>query len=322
MNARHVRDKLLARPPRLHLMHSNKKRTPDFFIVGAPKCGTTALFEALGSHYQVCLPRLKEPHFFSSDLQIEADWTVSNAKDYQELFSHTSDEQCTGEASVWYLFSQTAAENIWQATNGTAKIIVCLRNPQRQIESLYAQFLGSGNETLASVDQAILAQSDRRTGNRIPRNAHFPLGLQYLDVADFAPQIKRYVDRFATEQIHYVVQEELLKCPAEVLANVIAFLGLEQDENVKIESHNVTKGKLLAAPSLRGLVGSSKSAQSLLSMVPASVRKRAGSGLRRYLSPNDRMSPTMKRLVYEFYASKTPILEQMIGRPLSPVWAS
>ena len=41
---------------------------PNFFIVGAPKCGTTALYEYLRPHPNVFMPEIKEPHYFAKDL--------------------------------------------------------------------------------------------------------------------------------------------------------------------------------------------------------------------------------------------------------------
>ena len=41
---------------------------PNFFIVGAPKCGTTSLDEYLRQHPNVFISRPKEPHYFSTDL--------------------------------------------------------------------------------------------------------------------------------------------------------------------------------------------------------------------------------------------------------------
>ena len=43
---------------------------PNFFLFGAPKCGTTALYEYLRTHPNVFLPRLKEPHFFADDFLV------------------------------------------------------------------------------------------------------------------------------------------------------------------------------------------------------------------------------------------------------------
>ncbi len=51
---------------------SERGRTPDFFIVGHPKSGTTALYEMLRAHPQIFMPELKEPVFFAQELPREA----------------------------------------------------------------------------------------------------------------------------------------------------------------------------------------------------------------------------------------------------------
>ena len=41
------------------------ERFPDFFLIGAPRCGTTSLSRYLADNPQVCFSRPKEPHYFS-----------------------------------------------------------------------------------------------------------------------------------------------------------------------------------------------------------------------------------------------------------------
>ena len=40
---------------------------PDFFVIGAPKAGTTALHAALAGHPQLYLSPVKEPKYFLCD---------------------------------------------------------------------------------------------------------------------------------------------------------------------------------------------------------------------------------------------------------------
>ena len=51
-------------------MTTGRPRVPDFFIVGAPKAGTTAMYEYLRTHPDLYLPERKELRFFGSDLDI------------------------------------------------------------------------------------------------------------------------------------------------------------------------------------------------------------------------------------------------------------
>src|ERR1700724_3338547 len=46
-------------------------KIPNFFIVGAPKAGTTALYAYLDQHPQVYMSPLKEPNYFAAELRPE-----------------------------------------------------------------------------------------------------------------------------------------------------------------------------------------------------------------------------------------------------------
>ena len=61
-------------------------RRPDLFIVGAPKCGTTALYAYLRRHPEIFMSPLKEPHFFGSDL-VFADRPPLSEQEYLGFFA-------------------------------------------------------------------------------------------------------------------------------------------------------------------------------------------------------------------------------------------
>ena len=44
-------------------------KLPDFLILGSPRCGTTWLAKALGSHPEVFMPSRKELHFFDREYE-------------------------------------------------------------------------------------------------------------------------------------------------------------------------------------------------------------------------------------------------------------
>src|SRR5579871_6132354 len=87
---------------------SEAARKPDFFIVGAAKCGTTTLYAHLKGHPEVFMPDLKEPDFFGDDLfQLTGD-----ERSYLDLFAAAGPDVLAGEASALYLYSEVAAEKI------------------------------------------------------------------------------------------------------------------------------------------------------------------------------------------------------------------
>lgn len=164
----------------------------DFFIVGAPKCGTTALSAYLNRLDSVYIPEIKEPHYFCTD------WPefrrVNNSKDYQKLYKNAS-EKLKGDASVWYLYSENAAAEI-KAYNKNAKIIIMVRKQCDVVASLHSQLIFSGRENVKSLGSAWRAQEERREGKRVPKNAIVKEHLIYKDVFDYPKQIDRYIENF------------------------------------------------------------------------------------------------------------------------------
>src|SRR6476661_1903979 len=87
-----------------------KPRRPDFFIVGAPKCGTTAMNDYLRQHPQIFMPERKDISYFGMDLKFER--PRISGEEYLSLFRGANGALRVGESSVWYLYSRTSAQEI------------------------------------------------------------------------------------------------------------------------------------------------------------------------------------------------------------------
>lgn len=101
----------------------------DFLIIGTPKAGTTALQYYLKQHEEVFMPEIKELHFFGDEFRRQ---TIPNnepyqynlgIKEYENHFTNAKPNQIKGEASVFYLYSKSAIEQI-KAYNPNMKIVV------------------------------------------------------------------------------------------------------------------------------------------------------------------------------------------------------
>ena len=203
---------------------SHTVRPPDFFIVGAARCGTTALFTYLKQHPEIYVSALKEPHFFGSDLTAQPH-SIRDRGLYLNLFAGASPQQKTGEGSVWYLISKKAAVEIKSNCPG-AKIIIMVRNPVDMMTSLHALYLRTGNEEITDFAAAIAAEADRRQGRRIPAAAYFPEGLLYTRVSQYTANIKRFVDIFG-EAVKVIAFDDFIVDTAEVYRQVLEFLHID-----------------------------------------------------------------------------------------------
>jgi hypothetical protein len=90
-------------------------KLPNFFIIGAPKCGTTSLSKWLAGHPEVYFSPIKEPHFFNTD---ENWFWRGTEKKYLKLFEKVKTYHLAiGEGSVRYLNSKVAVTNIEKFSN-------------------------------------------------------------------------------------------------------------------------------------------------------------------------------------------------------------
>lgn len=226
-------------------------KVPDFFIVGAPKCGTTALDYYLWSHPDIFVAK-KEMHFFGADLRFGPQFYRRDRDAYLAEFDAWDGQARVGENSVWYLFSQQAAGEI-KAFNPQARIIIMLREPAVMLYSLYNQFRSDGNEHLPTFAEALMAESDRRAGRRISRQTYFPQGLVYRATARFAEQVQRYFEAFGRERVHVIIYDDFAADTAGAYRKTLDFLGVSSghaDMNFGV----VNGSQTVRSPTLRAFL--------------------------------------------------------------------
>lgn len=201
--------------------------SPSFFIVGAPKAGTTSLSDYLAQYPDIFIPAAKEMHFFGADLeQKKRKHAALKREAYLAHFAGMTDEVIAGEASVLYLKSETAAEEIRDFCP-EARIIVMLRQPAELIHSLHAQLISQGDEDVTDFATALDLEPDRKAGRRIPKGVKVPDdGLFYREVARLGSQLERYLTVFPSEQVHVIFFEDFSADPQGEVDKVRAFLGL------------------------------------------------------------------------------------------------
>ncbi|MBN2021481.1 MAG: sulfotransferase [Pirellulales bacterium] len=219
-------------------------RRPNFFIVGAPKCGTTALYEYLRTHPNVFLPEVKEPHYFVDDFPRYRKMT--SEAEYLDLFRDANESHlAVGEASVFYLYSKVAVRNLLEF-RPDAQIIVMLRNPVHMVYSLHSQHVFSFRENERDFARAWALQSARAQGKRLPAVCPAPEFLQYGDVGRLGCQVERLLQHAPREQVKIILLDDLAAFPERVYGETLSFLGLPRDDRTTFERINENKVHRLA----------------------------------------------------------------------------
>jgi hypothetical protein len=211
---------------------------PSFFIVGAPKCGTTALCKYLNRHPDIFIPESKELHYFDTDLNTKKQAT--SLPDYLALFETGAGSVC-GEGSPTYLYSRTAAEEIY-AFNPQAKIIIMLREPVAMMYAFHSQHLYNGSsETVPDFATALALEADRKLGLHIPPRCTEPQILFYREFAKFSGQVERYLKHFGCDQIQIVLFDDFTKNTEKVFRETLEFLDLDPDFETDLQPINSNK---------------------------------------------------------------------------------
>lgn len=223
------------------------RKLPNFFVVGAAKAGTTSLYYYLKQHPEIYMSPIKEPHFFSKDINVNLfrkDYRksvsidtksyfskpklkelhsvfITEYEDYVKLFREVKDEKAIGEASGSYLYSKVAAREIYKF-NPNSKIIIILRDPIERAYSHYIMDLMSGFTDKADFIKEVINDYNKPQKGWGISNLYIELGLYY-------EQVKRYLEVFPKENVKIILYDDYKNQTEKVLKEIFSFLDVDSN---------------------------------------------------------------------------------------------
>ena len=287
-------------------------RKPNFFIIGAPKCGTTSLWSWLAGHPNIFMAPKKEPDFFNTD---DLRRGVTSLKQYEALFRHAREEHnAIGEASVWYLSSAVAARNILQY-QPTSRFIVMVRNPIEMAPALHSEMLFSGLESVADFRKAWRLQAQRRHGRRLPGFSSWAQRrLLYGEICSLGEQLDRLYSTVPSKQILALILDDIQANPRREYLRVLDFIGVPDDNRSDFQIHNPSKS--LRVPALRHLyrIVAMKRAAGIKSGLGLWTQLQVINNVTR---PRPPLSSEMLNILRAFFSKDVERLSLMLHRDLS-----
>ena len=195
---------------------------PEFIVIGAAKCGTTALWKYLDAHPGVYMSYVKEPRYFTRfggglargemDDQMPRAGTYDQGLDwYVALFDEAAPGTVRGEASTVYAVAPDAPALI-RAYNPDVRLILMVRDPVERMHSHYWQ------ERKAGWDPGPFAE--------IVAEGH-PRARYYEAMSHYAATADRFLEHFGRDQLLVLANEDLDEDPEAALQRVFAFLGVD-----------------------------------------------------------------------------------------------
>ena len=205
------------------------RRPPDFFLIGAPKAGTSALHAALAQHPDLFLSRVKEPKYYMcgdspppaykgpGDAHSSQEWVWQRER-YLALFDEAPDTMLCGEATPFYLYNRDARRRL-AVDNPEAKLIAVLRDPVDRAYSNWMHLWMDGLEPCGDLVEAVRREQRRIDAGWAPFWHYRNLGMYGRQVADL-------LEHFPREQVLFLRYAELVKDPSAAVTAVASFLGV------------------------------------------------------------------------------------------------
>jgi len=287
-------------------------KRPDVFIVGAPKCGTTTMYEYLRAHPEIFMSPIKELHYFSKDVFDDyRPYSIRTLAEYLDCFKEAKIEKRVGECSPTYLGSPSAPANI-KLFSPEARIVIMLRNPVDTMYALHSQHVWDTTETVSDFEAALEADRKWDTSSGVRR---LP-GLSYRDTVRYAEQVQRYFEVFGREKVFVIIYDDLAENPESVGRNTLRFLDVNPNVTTKLSVVNpshVARNLRLQQLFVQRLAPGAR-------VFPKHLRRSLGRFLLR-LNTVDRPRPVMDRaLRLRLLPEIEPVVEELstlLGRDLS-----
>lgn len=214
---------------------------PNFLIIGAPKAGTTSLYDHMREHPQIFMSDPKEARYLAYQGQggDRKRWPIQSLEEYEALFAPVTTEIAIGEATPHYLIYPHVAERIRELLP-EARLIASLRNPIDRSYSVYQMNLrNQGTNTGVAYAEALRSDHNLRE--------------------TYADKLERYFALFPKERIRILLLEDLEGKPEAVMRGLFEFLGVDTDFKPDLSKISNPGGEprikllhdLLANPGLR-----------------------------------------------------------------------
>jgi tetratricopeptide (TPR) repeat protein len=214
--------------------YNQSEKKPKFIIFGAPRCGSTSLYNYLTNHPKIIPALEKEIKFFNDNFTAGIDWYKSHFPPLPQGKGFL-----TGEASIDYIAYPKVPKEIFNLFPDI-KLIAVLRNPVDKAISQFHHWTKLGleqkyfKEIIASEIDLIqeIVQSNSTKVKKEANQQTYLLGSVYIYF------LKNWLDLFPKEQFLIIRSEDLFSKPVETMNQIYKFLEVPKFELANYKVYN------------------------------------------------------------------------------------
>ena len=281
---------------------------PNFFIVGAPKSGTTNMSYYLMQHPQVFMPENLEPYYFAR-LDIPQNYKreiISDEKKYLNLFKNAKNCKVVGESSPVYLYCPHSALEI-KNRFPNSKLIISLRNPIEIAYSEYFSLKFMGFDQNRSFDELLDSSEEQLTRNEFHIDS-------LLEAGFYSKHIKRFQKIFSKNQIKITIFEEYVKNTVPTINSILSFLGIK--ESITFDATSKGAYKVPRNFASQKLMNNSTFRKAAKFVIPTVTRQKIGERFLVKESSRPPLKQNQRKRLTQIYQDDVENLSELLGRNL------
>jgi hypothetical protein len=281
---------------------------PNFFIVGAPKSGTTNISYYLMQHPQVFMPENLEPYYFAR-LDIPQNYEreiISDEKKYLNLFKNAKNCKAIGESSPVYLYCPHSALEI-KNRFPNSKIIISLRNPIEIAYSEYFSLKFMGFDKNRSFNELLDASKEQLDQNEFHIDS-------LLEAGFYSKHIKRFQKIFSKNQIKIIIFEEYIKNTIPTINSILSFLDI--DKSIAFKTAPKGAYKVPRNFASQKLMNNSTFRKTAKFIIPTVARQKIGERFLVKESSRPVLKQNERQRLKEIYQDDVENLAKLLGRSL------
>ena len=281
---------------------------PNFFIVGAPKSGTTNISYYLIQHTQVFMPENLEPYYFAR-LDIPQNYEreiISDEKKYLNLFKNAKNCKAIGESSPVYLYCPHSALEI-KNRFPNSKIIISLRNPIEIAYSEYFSLKFMGFDKNRSFNELLDSSKEQLDQNEFHIDS-------LLEAGFYSKHIKRFQKIFSKNQIKIIIFEEYIKNTIPTINSILSFLDI--DKSIAFKTAPKGAYKVPRNFASQKLMNNSTFRKTAKFIIPTVARQKIGERFLVKESSRPILKQNERQRLKEIYQDDVENLAKLLGRSL------
>jgi hypothetical protein len=204
-------------------------KKPNLFIIGAPKSGTTFLYDKLKNHPQLFFPKIKELNYFSYEFlnkySYYKDFKIKSEKKYLSFFKKGSDKKYLVDASVSYFTFDDVPKKI-KKFNPESKFIIIVRDPYKRAYSHYLMDKRMG-----------YAYNSFTYYLNDPTSFHYR---QYISNSQYEKQYRKYRNIFGSNNI-LIIQLENIQQDFKKIFSFLKIESIDVDFSKRVNENKISK---------------------------------------------------------------------------------